>query len=168
MGRDIFCNTWHGHQQVYLNQIHLLLYFGCMDNFRQYYGCMQDQSIPGVFLSEKPCCIISRAYIPAVLCWRKMLRRYFSEIIWSSHKPWSLLCHICWSSPTATHDWVPVVLGKSWRVPHVGQEMLTLSGTPDFTSIGSSWFHPIIRYTLLNLLVLGLCLQINDWLVCLN
>ena len=30
--------------------------------------------------------------------------------------------------------------GKSWWVPHVGQEMLTLSGT----HLGSSWFHPFI------------------------
>ena len=42
-------------------------------------------------------------------------------------------------------------LGNSWRVPHVGHEMLTLSGTHDFTPsgefslpLGSSWFHPFI------------------------
>ena len=33
---------------------------------------------------------------------------------------------------------------------------------------GSSWFHPFIIYTLLNLSVLGLCLRINDWFVCLD
>ena len=38
----------------------------------------------------------------------------------------------------------------------------TLSGTPNFTPLGSSWFHPSIIYTLLNLSVLGLCLWINN------
>ena len=36
------------------------------------------------------------------------------------------------------------VLGKSWRVPHVEQEMLTLSGTPDFTSF--EFIILLIRY----------------------
>ena len=46
------------------------------------------------------------------------------------------LCHyVEWSVHwlTVTYDWFPVVLSKSWRVSHVGQEMLTLSGTHDFT-----------------------------------
>ena len=56
--------------------------------------------------------------------------------------------------------------GKSWRVSHVGQEMLTLSGTPDFTPFGE-FMIVLIRYiyiycVLLNLSVLGLCLQNND------
>ena len=48
----------------------------------------------------------------------------------------------------------------------VGQEMLTLSGTPD-----SLWgFHDsthslYIHYILLNLSVLGPCVRINDWFV---
>ena len=52
---------------------------------------------------------------------------------------------ICWTfcSPTVTHDWFLVVLSKSWRVPHVVQEMLTLSGTPDFTPIGAFMISPI-------------------------
>ena len=33
----------------------------------------------------------------------------------------------------------------------VGQELLGLSGTPDFTPLESSWFHRIIIYALLNL-----------------
>ena len=37
-------------------------------------------------------------------------------------------------------------LSESWRVPHVGQEMLTLSGTPDFTPVGEFMISPI-RYT---------------------
>ena len=43
-------------------------------------------------------------------------------------------------------DWFPVVLSKSWRVPHVGQEMLTLSGTHDFTPFGESMIL-LIHYT---------------------
>ena len=36
----------------------------------------------------------------------------------------------------------------SWRVPHVGQEMLTLSGTPAVLPfLGSSWFHPLFIYS---------------------
>ena len=57
----------------------------------------------------------------------------------------TLLCHICWTvcSPTVTHDWFPVVLCKSWRVPHVGQEMLIISGTPDFTPFWEFMISPI-------------------------
>ena len=33
--------------------------------------------------------------------------------------------------------------GKSWRVPHVGQEMLTHSGTPDFTPFGDFMISPM-------------------------
>ena len=32
---------------------------------------------------------------------------------------------------------------KSWRVPHVGQEMLTLPGTHDFTPFGEFMISPI-------------------------
>ena len=58
--------------------------------------------------------------------------------------------HICWRvwSPNATYDWFPVILCKSWRVPHVGQETLTLSGTPDFTNFGEFMISPI-HYTTL-------------------
>ena len=45
-----------------------------------------------------------------------------------------------------TYDWFPVVLSKSWRVPHVGQEILTLSGTPDFTPFGE-FMILLISYT---------------------
>ena len=63
------------------------------------------------------------------------------------HQLWHMTCFI--------------ILGKSWRVPHVGQDMLTLSWTHVFPHLGSSWFHPFIIYTLLTLSVLGLCLWIN-------
>ena len=50
----------------------------------------------------------------------------------------------------------------------MGQKMLTLSGTPDFTPFGEFMISPIrynyIHYILLNLSVLGLCLRINDWI----
>ena len=36
-----------------------------------------------------------------------------------------------------------VILCKSWRVSHVGQDMLTLSWTPDFTSFGEFMISPI-------------------------
>ena len=38
------------------------------------------------------------------------------------------------------------VLSKSSRVPHVGQELLTLSGTPDCTPFGE-FMILLIRYT---------------------
>ena len=58
----------------------------------------------------------------------------------------TLLCHICWTvySPTVTYDWF--IWGKSWRVPHVGQEMLTLSGTPDFTPFGEFIYYMYTLY----------------------
>ena len=34
--------------------------------------------------------------------------------------------------------------------------------------LGNSWFHRFIIYTLHNLSVLGLCVRINDWFVCLD
>ena len=51
-------------------------------------------------------------------------------------------------------------------MPHVGQEMLTLSGTHDFIPfVGGvhDFTHSLyVHYILLNLSVLGLCLRIND------
>ena len=72
----------------------------------------------------------------------------------------TLLSHI--RSPTVAHDWFAVVLCKSWRVPCVGQEMFTLSGNLISLPLGSSWLHPFIIYTLLDVSVLGLCLRIGD------
>ena len=48
----------------------------------------------------------------------------------------------------------------------MGQEMVTLSGTPNFTPFGEFMIssHSLyIHYILLNLSVLGLCLWINDF-----
>ena len=56
-------------------------------------------------------------------------------------------------SQNMTHDMFQVILVKPWRVPHVGQEMLTLSVTPDFTH---SWYVFIVEFV-----ILGLCLRIN-------
>ena len=55
------------------------------------------------------------------------------------------LCHICWivCSLTVTYDWFPVIWGKSWRMPRVGQERLTLFRTPDFTPFGEFMISPI-------------------------
>ena len=50
----------------------------------------------------------------------------------------------------------PVVLSKSWRVPHVGQELLTLSGKPDFTPFGEFMIYSFaihMHCVLLNLSV---------------
>ena len=70
------------------------------------------------------------------------------------------LCHIhvCWRvcSLTATYDWFPVIWSKSWRVPHVGQEMLTLSGIPDFTPFGEFMISPI-RYTCIYIIYCWIC-----------
>ena len=87
--------------------------------------------------------------------------------------------HVCWRvcSPTVIFDWFPVILRISWRVPHVGQEMLTPSGTPHFTPLGVHDFtHSLyIHYILLNLSVLGLWLWVHNsgfcllelvWLLC--
>ena len=76
---------------------------------------------------------------------------YFSEILWSSYRPCSRIWHICvtyveWSVHWLTYDWFPVVLSKSSRMPHVGQEMLTRSGTPDLTPFGE-FMILLIRYT---------------------
>ena len=43
-----------------------------------------------------------------------------------------------------------MIWGKSGLVPHVGQEMLTLSGTPDFTPFGQFMISPI-RYICKNI-----------------
>ena len=65
------------------------------------------------------------------------------------------LCHICWRvcSPTVIYDWFPVILGRLWRVPHVGQKMLTLSG--------KCLLFPEHSYSFRSLPVLALCLRIN-------
>ena len=75
------------------------------------------------------------------------------------------LCHICWlvCSQAVTYDWFPVIWGTSWWVPHVGQEMLTLSRTPDFTPF--NFTHSLSKiYTIhvYYLSVSGLCIRIND------
>ena len=56
-----------------------------------------------------------------------------------------------------TYDWFPVIIiSESWRVPHVGQEMLIFLEHLILLPLGSSWFHPFIIYTLQNLSVLRL------------
>ena len=70
--------------------------------------------------------------------------------------------HICWRvwSPNVTYDWFAV--SESWRVPHVGEETLTLSGTLDFTHFGEFMISPIHFITYINLSVLRSRLRIND------
>ena len=80
------------------------------------------------------------------------------------------LCHIMMLNGLFTEcdAWL-LVTSESWRVPLVGQEMLTLSGTLDFTPFGEFMISPIHGiYTLPNLSVLGLCLwliNVYDWLM---
>ena len=77
---------------------------------------------------------------------------YFSEIIWLSYRPCSQIWHFCVTyvkGVSLWHIFKPVssyfcVNRDGW--PHVGYEMLTLSGTPDFTPFESSWLHPFIIY----------------------
>ena len=64
---------------------------------------------------------------------------------------------------------------QSWRMPHVRQEMLTFSRTPEFTSFGEFMIHSFMIDALHNVSVLGLCLRINDsglsglvWQLCLG
>ena len=51
------------------------------------------------------------------------------------------LCHICLMSCslTVTFDWFPVALSKSWRVPHVRQELE--AGIAH--SFRNTWFHSL-------------------------
>ena len=67
-----------------------------------------------------------------------------------------------------TYDWFPVIISESWRVPHVGKEILTVSGSPDFTPFGEFMKSPFMTYTLQNLSVFGLCLRMNDLFVWIN
>ena len=55
--------------------------------------------------------------------------------------------HVCWMvcSLTVTYDWFPVILCKSWQVPHVWQELLALSGTPGLSPFGE-FVVLLIRY----------------------
>ena len=59
------------------------------------------------------------------------------------------------------HGFIFPQSSESRRVPYVGQEMLT-----PFGEFMVSPSH--CKYELLNLSVLGLCLRINDWFVCLD
>ena len=67
------------------------------------------------------------------------------QTLFTNLSPLWPLCHICWMvcSLTVTYDWFPVIWSKSWRVSHMGQEMLTLSGTPDFTPFWEFLISPI-------------------------
>ena len=56
---------------------------------------------------------------------------------------WNSMVVIQTMFTTVTYDWFPVILGESRRVPHVGQEMLTLSGTPAFTPFREFTISPI-------------------------
>ena len=60
----------------------------------------------------------------------------------------TLRYHISWRvcSPTVTHDWLPVSMGKSWWVPHVGQEICTLSETLYSTPFGEFMISSIQYY----------------------
>ena len=83
------------------------------------------------------------------------------------------LCHICLMicSLTVTYDWFPVVVGKSWRVPHVGQELLTLSGNLISLPLGSSWFYSFAIHINIYIVYVWICQFNVDWLmtlVCLS
>ena len=80
-----------------------------------------------------------------------------SGIIWPSYRPCAQIWHLCityvkWSVHqihNLTNDWFPVILGESWWVLellHVGQEMLALSGKPDFTPFGEFMISLFILY----------------------
>ena len=63
-------------------------------------------------------------------------RHYQTDVIMMTSRCYAWhLSHICW-----------IVTYESWRLPHVGQEMLTVSGTPEFTSFGEFMISPI-HYT---------------------
>ena len=59
------------------------------------------------------------------------------------HKFDTSVSHYVEGVPTVTYNWFAVILCESSRGPHVGQEMLTLSGTPDFTPFGEFMMSPI-------------------------
>ena len=77
----------------------------------------------------------------------------------------TLLCHVCWRVciTTATYEWFPVNFRELWLVPHVEQEMLTISGTYD-SDCTPFEECTLSLYELQNLSIVGLCLQINDCL----
>ena len=50
----------------------------------------------------------------------------------------------------------------------MGQEILTLSGTPDFTPFGEFMMSPIHYIYITEFVSFRTCLRINDWFVCLD
>ena len=82
--------------------------------------------------------ILVRKLLKQTYSSQKLFFENYMVVIQSLFTNFTLLCHTCWKvwfvhQLYVTHDYFPVILDKSWRVPHVGQEILTLSGTPDFT-----------------------------------
>ena len=75
---------------------------------------------------------------------------YSYEILWSSNIPCSQIWHFCvtYVEGVVHQLWHMTVfflffLSESWWVPHVGQEMITLFRTPDFTAFGEFISSPI-------------------------
>ena len=116
------------------------------------------------------CFTVNTLYTGLFEIWKFSFQRIYSDFkvieAWSSDDIQTLITnltllsvsHVCWKGLFTncdtwlgmTHDCFPVILCKSWRVPHVGQY-----------SFWKTLFHSFIIYTLLNLSVL----LINDWLM---
>ena len=86
---------------------------------------------------------------------RDILHRNFRLRLWLSNRHCSQIWHrfvtyVEWFVHEMCHmTGFQLFGGKSWRARHVGQEMLTLSGIPDFTPFEEFMiFHPFIIYAL--------------------
>ena len=87
--------------------------------------------------------------------WMTNLRKLYdsdshADIVHKFNMSVSHILRIC--LPNVIHDWFPVILFELWRVPHVGQEIFTLSGSHDsfpFVELMISPIHCI--YTTPNL-----------------
>ena len=104
---------------------------------------------------------------------------YFSEILWSSYRPCSHIGHLCvtyvdWSVHWLWHMTVFQLFCVNRDGCHMwGRKCSLFSEHLISLPLGSSWFYSFAIYmylhcVLLNLSVLGPCLQINDWFVFLD
>ena len=80
----------------------------------------------------------------------------------------TLLCHKCWRVYWPSVTWQVCQLKLIVTGAHVGQEMLTLSGTPDFTPIAVFMISPIHYIHITECVSLRTMSQIHDWFAWIN
>ena len=84
------------------------------------------------------------------------------------HKCDASISHTLKGVFTECDIWLVSSFCRSWQVTHVWQEIIIFFQSTSFPSHWGFIIHPFIIYTLHNLLVFGLCLQIIDWFICLD